>query len=195
MGKNKGMRRSISILAAGSLLVGASIALAPSASACGAQMTRREVFRAMRSGDLARSGGAMETATLRTFHLEVKQDKKVYKIGDIAKIDVNVTRPANEDPLGEGTPMPWTDRPYVQAAEGAIVGVGLHIGRVFLPGAALTDANGDAKIRIKIENYAPANTVIDASVYAWRIVQETQCLTIQEDGYKILPAMGKTTRP
>lgn len=194
MGKNRYMRRSISILAASSLLVGASVTLAPTASACGQQLTRREVFKEMRTGDLARSSGGMETATFRTFHLEVKTDQKVYKIGDIAKIDVNVTRPANEDPLGEGNPMPWTDRPYVEAAEGAIVGVGLHIGRVFLPGAALTDANGDAKIRIKIEKYAPANTIIDASVYAWRVLQETQCLTIQEDGYKTLPAMGKTRR-
>ncbi len=194
MGKNKSMRRSIAILAVGSLLVGASVALAPSASACGQQLTRRQVFQAMRSGDLARSGGAMETLTFRTFHVEVEPFKKIYKIGDIATIDVKVTRPANEDPLGEGTPMPWTDRPYVEAAPGAIVGVGLHIGRVFLPGAALTDDNGDAKIRIKIENYAPANQIIDASVYAWRVVQESQCLTIQEDGYKAMPGAAHTTR-
>jgi hypothetical protein len=147
----------------------------------------------MRDGDMARSGG-METLTLRTFHLEVKQYKKVYAIGDIAKIDVTVTRPANEDPLGEGQPMPWDERPYVEPAADAIVGVGLHIGRVFLPGAAMTDANGLAKIRIKIERYAPANQTIDASVYAWRVVQTTQCLTIQEDGYKAMPGTGRTVR-
>lgn len=186
--------RSISILTALTLLVGASIVLTPtSASACGRQLTKREVFRAMRDGDMA-NAGAMETLTLRTFHVEVKQDKKTYRIGDIAKFDVTVTRPANEDPLGEGTPMPWSERPYVEAVEGAIVGVGLHIGRVFLPGAALTDADGLAKVRIKIENYAPAGQVVDASIYAWKIVQETQCLTIQENGYKVLPGIAKTTR-
>lgn len=196
MGKNKGMRRSISLLAVASMLLGASVVMAPTASACGAAAySRGDVFSALRKGnDPARSGNAMETLTLRSFHVEVVQDKKVYNIGDIAKFDVTVTRPANEDPAGEGNPMPWDERPYVQPAPGAIVGIGLHIGRVFLPGAALTDDKGVAKIRIKIENYAPANTIVDASVYAWRVVQTTQCLTIQEDGFKVMPRTARTVR-
>ena len=199
MARNSSMRRSVSILAALSLMIGTAVVMAaPTAGACGRQATRQEVFRAMRAGDL-RAGdlpfrGGVETATLRTFHLEVEQPKKTWKIGETAAFDVTVTRPANEDPLGEGEPMPWTERPYVEPAAGAIVGIGLHIGRVFLPGAAITDENGLAKVRIKIENYAPAGKVVDASVYAWKIFQETQCLTIQEDGYKILPRAGKTTR-
>lgn len=196
MGKNKGMRRSISLLAVASMLLGASVVMAPTASACGAAAySRGDVFSALRKGnDPARSGNAMETLTLRSFHVEVVQDKKVYNIGDIAKFEVTVTRPANEDPAGEGNPMPWGERPYVQPAPGAIVGIGLHIGRVFLPGAALTDDKGVAKIRIKIENYAPANTIVDASVYAWRVVQTTQCLTIQEDGFKVMPRTARTVR-
>ena len=199
MARYSSVRRSVSVLAALSLMIGATIVMAaPTAGACGQALTKRQVFNAMRNGDMQNGNlafrGAMETATLRTFHLEVEQPKKTWKIGETAVINVTVTRPANEDPLGEGEPMPWTERPYIEPAPGAIVGVGLHIGRVFLPGAAITDENGLAKVRIKIENYAPAGKVVDASVYAWRVLQETQCLTVQEDGYKIMPGTAKTTK-
>jgi hypothetical protein len=126
-----------------------------------------------------------------TFDLDVAPVKPVYKIGETVKIDVTVTRPAKEDPLGNGIPM---DRPVVKPAEDVIVGVGLHIGRVFLPGAAITDANGVAHVKIKIESYAPAGQTADVSFYAWRIVQETTCATIQEYGYKSAPHMFKTGR-
>ena len=134
--------------------------------------------------------GGLETITLRTFHLEVDAPKSG-KIGTTAVIKVNITRPAKEDPLGQGIPM--EDRPYVEPAEGVIVGVGLHIGNVFLPGAALTDAEGNAVIKIKLERYAPRNTWVNMSVYAWKIVQQTQCATVQEDGYKTEARVFKTS--
>jgi hypothetical protein len=175
------------------LLGGALVVVAPSsASACGAALTRKDVFRAMRNGKMAEASGGMETLSLKTLNLDYKSDKKIYKIGSIAEIKVNVTRPAKEDPAGQGIPM---DRPYVEPAEGITVGVGLSIGRVFLPGAAITDANGDALVRIKIESYAPAGQWADVSVYAWNVLQETPCLTVQEYGYSTAPRMFRTTRP
>lgn len=175
------------------LLAGAVVVAAPtSASACGvATLTRKDVFRAMRNGKMA-NAGAMETMSLKTLNLDYKADKKIYKVGSIAEVKVNVTRPAKEDPAGQGIPM---DRPYVEPAEGITVGVGLSIGRVFLPGAAITDANGDALVRIKIESYAPANQWADVSVYAWRVIQETPCMTVQEYGYSTAPRMFRTSRP
>lgn len=191
---NRRMRsRRISLLLAATVVAGAFTALAPStAGACGATVRNRDVFRAMRNDTLAAGpvrAGAMETIALRTLHLEYEADKKVYKVGEVATIKVTVTRPAKEDPLGQGIPM---DRPYVEPAVGVNVGVGLSIGRVFLPGAGLTDENGEALVKIKIENYAPAGKWADASAYAWKIVQATTCGTVQEDGFRIQPRMFRT---
>src|SRR5687767_6272200 len=150
------MKRLTSILLAATLLAGLLTTVAASpAFACTGGVTRSAVFSAMKNGRSmdagvvrANSSGSMEQISLLTFNLEIGEPKPVYKIGEVASIEVTVTRPAKEDPLGNGIPM---DRPYVEPAEGVIVGVGLHIGRVFLPGAAITDAQGKTVIKIKIE--------------------------------------------
>ena len=161
-------RRPFSLLLALLLLAGASVALTPSAAfAC----------------------GGVETLSLKTFHLEVQANKKVYKIGETANIKVTVTRPAEEDPLGNGIPM---ERPYVEPAPDVNIGVGLAIGRVFLPGAGITDENGVAIVRIKIERYAPRNQWADASAYAWKVLHEMPCATVQEDGFRMTPQMFRT---
>ena len=131
----------------------------------------------------------METISLRTFYLEIKADKKLYSVGDVAKIHVNVTRPADEDPLGEGIPLP---RPTSEPAAEVNIGIGLAVGRVYLPGAGMTDENGDAVVKIKIENYAPRNQWVDASVYAWNVVHQDPCFTVQEEGFEIVPRMFRT---
>lgn len=193
------MRRLTSVLMAVTLTAAAltTIAAAP-ASACSGAPGRTDVFSAMKNGRSMEAGvvradssGGMERVSLLTLHLEVAETKPVYRIGEIAEIKVTVTRPAKEDPLGNGIPM---DRPYVEPAEGVTVGVGLHIGNVFLPGAAMTDARGVAKIKIKIASYAPAGQWADMSVYAWKVVQETACASVQEYGYKSLPRHFKTTK-
>ena len=151
------------------------------ASACGA-LTRKQVFHDMRNG-------SMETLTLRTLNLDVTPPKSG-EIGSVATIKVIVTRPAKEDPLGQGIPM---ERPYVEPAPGVIVGIGLSIGDVFLPGAALTDEDGRAVVKIKLEKWVPRNTWVDMSVYGWKTVQETPCFTIQEDGYVTQGRVFKTS--
>lgn len=166
-------------LLAGSLTFSA----AGTAKACGGSMSRSAAFALMRDGGL-------ETITARTFYIEAKLPKTV-AIGDIAKIKVTVTRPADEDPAGNGIPTP---RPTTMPAADAIVGIGLHIGPVFLPGAAITDEEGKATVKIKIESYAPANTLVDASAYAWRVALTLPCATVQEDGYRTYPRALRTTR-
>ena len=141
------------------------------------------------SACVGKSAGAMEYLSLKTLHLEIKFLKKSYAIGDTVNVKVNVTRPAKEDPLGNGIPM---DRPYVEPASGVTVGVGLMVGRVFLPGAGITDDNGDTIVKIKLEDWAPANTWVDSSIYAWKIVQETPCMTVQEYGHATMPRVFKT---
>jgi len=192
------MRPLTSILLSATLMAGAlTVVSAAPASACKQAVTNRSVFRAMRSGDdsldagVVRASGGMEQVALLTFNLDVGKTKPAYEIGDVVPIDVTVTRPAKEDPLGNGVPM---ERPYVEPAEGVIVGVGLHIGRVFLPGAAITDANGVAKVRIKLEDWAPAGVKVDASMYAWKVVYEMPCATVMEYGYRTMPGLLRTSR-
>ena len=172
--------RRIGLVATTCLIASAfSITAATPAAACAS--TKAGVFRSLKAGN-------METVTFRTLHLEVEQPRTTYKVGETAKIKVTVTRPAKEDPLGEGTPI---ERPYVEPAPGVMVGVGLYIGNVFLPGAAVTNDEGLAVVRIKIENYVPVNKWADASAYAWKVVQDSPCATIQEDGYLQLPKLFK----
>lgn len=190
------MKKLAALLVSATLMSGALTAVTASpAGACGRAVGKADVFRAMKTdsmeaGVVSASNG-MEQVSLLTFNLEIGKTKPIYKIGEVVDIEVTVTRPAKEDPLGNGIPM---ERPYVQPAPDVIVGVGLHIGRVFLPGAAITNAEGIAHVRIKIESYAPANQWADTSVYAWKTVQETTCVTVQEYGYRSMPHMFRTAR-
>lgn len=161
-------RRKIGVVTVATLVAAGLVAAAPSpAQAC----------------------GGMEQVTLRTFDLEVTPPK-VAKIGTTITVKVLVTRPAKEDPAGQGIP---TDRPFVEPAPDVIVGVGLSVGNVFLPGAALTNQDGIAKVKIIMRDYAPADKRVDMSVYAWKILQQTPCATVQEDGYKVMPDAFRTT--
>lgn len=178
------MRRLSLLLASSMLIATIGVAASPASANVGACGSRAAVKQGLRSGQ-------METATLRTFDVEAKVKKPVYDRGTFAEIDVTVTRPAKEDPLGEGEPLP-IDRPYVEPAADVYVGIGIYIGNVFLPGFAITGPDGVAKVRIKIERYAPANSIVDVSIYAWKVLQDTPCLTIQEDGYRQFPEMFRT---
>ena len=181
--------RLVPLFIAAALVAGAFTAVTPTvAGACAGVTRKADVFRKMRSGS-DMSARSMETIGLRTLNIEFKADKKIYNPGEIAQIKVKVTRPAKEDPMGQGIPM---ERPYVEPAAGVNVGIGIAIGRVFLPGAGLTDENGEATVKIKIESYAPSGEWADASAYAWKIIMPTPCATVQEDGYQIYPRMFRT---
>ena len=98
----------------------------------------------------------MEYITPVTLHVDIKAfPKKTYKVGDVVKVNVEVTRPAEEDPIGLGIAF---ERPMVQPAEDVNVGVGISIGRSFLPGYGLTKADGKTTVMIKLERYVPAAT-------------------------------------
>lgn len=120
-----------------------------------------------------------DVVALRTMTVWIKPGAKSYPVGGMAKIQVTVTRPAPQDPAGLGVPLP---RESGVPAPDVTVGVGLHIGPVFSPGYARTDQNGKATVSIKIPGYAKAGPVgVDA--YAYSIIAQTPCYTLQEDGY------------
>jgi hypothetical protein len=133
---------------------------------------------------------SMETISLRDFYIEPSVKKKTVRIGETAVFPVHVSRPAEEDPLDLGLEM---EPGSIGPVEDANIGVGLLVGDVFLPGFAVTDANGDAVIKVKIENYVKPATV-DAAFYSWKVVQDTPCLRIEENGFKAVPALFKITR-
>lgn len=125
----------------------------------------------------------METLGLRTYNLEVKATKRSYKVGDTAKVRVTVTRPAQEDPLGQGIPL---SSPESFPAEDVNVGIGLRVGDVFLFGHSVTDADGLAIVKVKIASYAPAGKA-SADAYAWKTAIDTPCMRVEENGYKPVP--------
>ena len=150
-----------------------SVGTASPAQACSARGVRT----------MLRSGNALEVVSLRTFHLVVEADKPSYKVGETAVINVTVTRPAHEDPAGQGIPM---EPPTSEPAPDVNVGIGLRVGDVFLFGHALTNADGLAAVKIKLKDYTPAGkAMVDA--YAWKTVQETPCLKVEENGYVSKP--------
>jgi hypothetical protein len=134
--------------------------------------------------------GSMETVALRTFYLDIKAAKKVYKVGQTAVINVNVTRPSDQDPMGMGVPM---ERPFTEPAEDVNVGIGLRVGDVFLFGYGLTDAKGNTAVKIKIESWTPAGTAL-ADIFAWQIQLDTPCLRVEENGYRQKPGIFKVKR-
>lgn len=174
------MRRKLAAVVATGLLAGmVSIGSASSAQAC----SSRSVRSSMRSG-------ALEVVALKTFHLVVKPIKTQYQVGDTAKIQVTVTRPAHEDPAGLGIQQ---EPPESFPAEGVNVGMGLRIGDVFLFGHAISNADGKAVVKIKIKSYTPSGmAMVDA--YAWRTVADTTCAKVEEEGYRQMPDLFKVFR-
>lgn len=168
------MKRRTSLVAVTAVLAGTmAFASSAPAQACAA--------RGVKSG--LRSGALLETVGLKTYHLEVKPDKRSYKIGETAQVHVTVTRPAKEDPLGEGIPM---DSPKSFPAEEVNVGIGLRIGDVFLFGHNITDAEGHTTVKIKIASYAPAGKAY-ADAYAWKTAVDSPCARVEENGYTAVP--------
>ena len=137
---------------------------------------------------MADDGGAnFETAALRTFHLVMKAEKKTYRIGETAIIKATVTRPAHEDPFQLGVTF---EPPQSYAAPDVNVGVGVRVGDVFLFGFGITDENGKADVKVKIQPYTRPGTAISDG-FAWKRQLETPCLTVEENGYTFAPGMFK----
>lgn len=177
-----GMRKRTALILATALLSGL-LSFGPAAAA--AQACSSRSVRTM-----LRSGNALEVVSLRTYHLEVKADKPSYKVGDTAVINITVTRPAHEDPLGQGIPV---DPPQSFPAEDVNVGIGLRIGDVFLFGHALTNAEGLAKVKVDIKSYTPAGKA-NADAYAWKTVHEAPCARVEENGYTNKPDLFRVFR-
>ncbi len=155
------MRRLTGILGALGLVAG-MLAMAPAAEA-----------------KVACSSTNLEFVYLKTFKLDVKMPKRTpYHPGDKVPFPTTVTRPADEDPLGQGIPMP---RPHVEPAAEVPVVIVAFADDVLLIDYKLTDANGKVNLALKLPKYMPEGPV-SARIYAQKLFQDTNCITIYEVG-------------
>lgn len=154
------MRRLTRILAAFALVAG-TLALAPAAEA-----------------KLACASTNLEFVYLNTFKLEVKMPKGTFQPGDKVPFPTTVTRPADEDPLGQGVPTP---RPIVEPAPDVPVVIVAFADDVLLIDYKLTDAQGKVNLALKLPKYMPEGPV-SARIYAQKLLQDTNCITIYEVG-------------
>lgn len=121
--------------------------------------------------------------TVRTFTIDVSPVRTWYRVGQAAKVAVLVTRPAPEDPLRLGLPL---DPPARAPANEVVVGVGIHVGGVFLIAYGRTDDAGKVVVAVKLPRYTPRKTAA-VDVYAYRVLTTTPCFTFQEDGFTHRP--------
>ncbi|HET7483039.1 MAG TPA: hypothetical protein VFK89_09275 [Actinomycetota bacterium] len=135
------------------------------------------------------------TVPLRTFKVVSKWVKKSYAIGETAKLKVNVTRLADQDPVtSDGIDWP-TGRPMDEPAPDVSVGVGMMVGDVYLTGGAITDADGNAVVKVPIADYTKpgkGNSRIYAEKIAIKDFPSSACrVVIKEFGY-VDPGPGLT---
>jgi hypothetical protein len=131
-----------------------------------------------------------ETIRLRTFHIQAEPQAASSEIGTTAKIDITVTRPAHQDPADLGVEL---EPPASMPAENVIVGIGIHVGQVFIPGFSRTNADGKATVAMKLPRYMRPG-MASMSVYAWNVVHESPCLRVEEDGYAQYPDAFEVTK-
>ncbi len=155
------MRRLTGILTAFTLVAG-MLAMAPAAE-----------------GKAACASTSMEFVYLKTFNLDVKlPQKNPYSPRDKVPFPTIVTRPAKEDPLGQGIPMP---RPYVEPAPDVPVVIVAFAKDVLLIDYKITDENGKVNLALKLPKYMPEGPVA-ARIYAQKLLADANCVTIYETG-------------
>ncbi len=133
---------------------------------------------------LAPSGPAAahpcEQINVLAFHIEAKPERDAYSVGETAVIKVKVTRPAHEDPAGNGIDL---DPPESEAAADINVGAGFHVGDSFFFGFGVTNDKGKTELEGDIEEGTDSGEV-DVDIYAWNDVVRTPCLIVREYGYR-----------
>ncbi|MFN2587500.1 MAG: hypothetical protein ABR613_05200 [Actinomycetota bacterium] len=155
------MRRLTSLIATLGLVTGL-LAAAPAAGARAA----------------CSSASNLEFVYLTTFKLDVELPHGPFKPGQTVHFPTTVTRPADEDPAGQGIPMP---RPYVEPAPEVPVVIVAFAKDVLMIDFKITDEKGKVDLALKLPKYTPAGPV-SARIYAQKLLQDTNCVVIYEIG-------------
>lgn len=137
----------------------------------------------------AACGKSMATA-FYTFKVEAKSQKKVYRPGEVTKIDMKVTRPGEYDPIGGTTPLPpTTDLP----ASDVEINVSMWAGNYYMYGTGVTDENGEGTVKVRLHKRSPAGPVrVDVSARAY--YNRGGCPDLEEVGFRTYDPMFKVTR-
>ncbi|MDP9067061.1 MAG: hypothetical protein M3N53_01780 [Actinomycetota bacterium] len=136
----------------------------------------------------AASCGGSTATVFRTFYVTAKPHKKTYPLGDVVKVDITVTRPAHEDPVGAGVTF---EPPASLPAADVDVSVGLYLGNNYLYGLGVTDSNGEATVSIKL-NASQTGWVL-GEIAAREFYNRGGCPDIEEEGYVSYPKFFKAT--
>lgn len=131
----------------------------------------------------------VEIVPLTTLHLEIETTRPVYEVGESAVFNVVVSRPAHEDPLGQGIEIP---PPHSFPAEDVPVGIGLMVDDVYLWGLGRTNGDGMTSIKVPLKSYTPEG-IAQARAFAQKTLVDTPCLTVNEIGYRPLPDAFRVT--
>lgn len=116
---------------------------------------------------------------LRSLNVTAVPSKKTLKPGEKFTVDFTVTRPAGEDPVGNGVTF---DPPASVPAENVTVGLSIWVGdRTYFWQIGLTDAEGKDTLPLKVPANAEGGKAL-ASASARRWIK-SDCPDILEDGY------------
>ena len=128
------------------------------------------------SGAACSSGAVL---VLRSLHITAVPSKKVVKPGEKFTVDVTVTRPAHEDPVGNGITF---EPPMSVPAEDVTVGLSVWVGeRTYFWQIGLSDAEGKETMTLKVPANAEAGKALAAASARHWI--KNDCPDILEDGY------------
>ena len=127
---------------------------------------------------------------LYSFDVEAKPQKASYPAGSKVKVDFVVTRPGDEDPIGEGTEMP---RPVTFPAENVEVNVSIYAGIYYMYGSGVTDSEGKATVTVKLHPAVPAGWA-RGEVSARAYYNRGGCPDVEEFGSESYPKFFKITR-
>lgn len=124
---------------------------------------------------------------LRTLHIEAVPSKKQVRPGEKFTVDVTVTRPAHEDPLGQGIEF---EPPASVPAEGVTVGLSVYLGeRTYFWQVGLTDEDGKDTLPLTVPETSERGWALAiASARHWI---KSDCPDILEEGYSHYPKFVK----
>ena len=127
------------------------------------------------------TGAACSSAVLvlRSLHVVATPSKTKVKPGDKFTVNVKVTRPAHEDPVGQGLEF---EPPASLPAADVTVGLSVWVGeRTYFWQVGMTDANGEDTLKLKVPASAESGKALaSASARHW---VKSDCPDILEDGY------------
>lgn len=117
---------------------------------------------------------------LKTLRIEASTDKEVYRSAEMGEIHVLVTRPAEEDPAGQGIEI---QHPVRLPAEDVTVGVWLTAAKDYEVGAGITGPDGMAHVMIRMPSLIPKGlSKATVYVFAFKEVVFTPCFQVEEQG-------------